>query len=801
MVKLGFFVLLLVSFGSCKDITDQYLYKRPSWLEGKLYTQMDSREELSLFVEGVSRTAYKDVLDRSGYFTVFAPTNNAMKAYMTEKGYASVQDIPVEVMEGIVRFHTLQNGWNIEQLKYFRGRWIDEDQVENYTNLYYKRSTIFEDSARFITYGNAQFTKGVRKKYKIIPSGRKVIPLYYREALELEDKTMDDYAQYIKRSDIGADDICYGYGKVIDREIPAENGFVYTVDRVMEPMKTVRQYLENSDNQEKYSKFLSILDEFRYLTPDYDATNAQEGADLGRDIDTLYTSSYRMSSGLLFFNPDQEISLLSSFLGGTSLGKHPSIFVPNDAAFNELMDATILADGNYFNLKGVPLFVKAYLLQSFMSQSAAFDVDLDKGIVSLDNDSINNEVLPVENVAENVICSNGYFVGLNKSYVPDILGSVTGPVVMRPDYTYWMYSMYRTGMLSSLKTRGNEYSVFAVPDVACERDSSFILSVPDPDEPLMFNFWSWNFLSGMEEFLSRSTQKSMLKNHVALGTFKSYDEGGASVQYLPSLGGNYILYYERNDTTFARGPVGSSARRDFVYTDPETGEDSTWRDSEAAEIVIEKLTDKTTNGDCYSATNWFSLNGTKLYGRLQGYSKFMELLYKAGLANQTYSSLQIGLLSGEQCTGFIPNDAALETFQADTIENLGVLRMLLKSHFVRGAMIFTDGNEDGGDYRTLSGATMAIETGPDHLVLLNDKTDLFDDYNVIEDNPEFNLDIYADSDNPLRDNLLNTKLRLNIFSANDLSQDASIYDYTTQAVTHQISTVIVPEELKAYFGK
>lgn len=806
MVKLGFFVLLLVSFWSCKDITDQYLYKRPSWLEGKLYKQMSSRDDLSLFVEGVARTAYKDVLDRSGYFTVFAPTNDAMKAYMSEKGYASVQDIPVNVMEGIVRFHTLQNGWNIEQLKFYRSGWIEEEDIENYSSLFYKRSTIFEDSAQFIRYGNTQYTGGVKKDYKIIPTGRKVVPLYYREAMELENRTMDDYASYVGRTDIGADDICYGAAKVLEREIPAENGFVYTVDRVMEPMKTVRQYLENSDKGESYSKFLSLLDEFRYLTADYDATNEQEGADLGRDIDTLYTTSYRLYGNDFGVNPDQEITFAGTATS-FDLGGHPSVFIPNDAAFNQLMAMTLTSDEfpHYFNMKSVPLFVKAFLLISFMSESEALDSDLERGIMTLEKtDSINYEVMPEESIAEKAICSNGYFIGLNKSYVPSFLSSVVGPIIMRPGYSYLMYGVRQASLFPALMAKGANYSFFAVPDAACDRDSSFVITVPDPDEPLLYSFWNWNFLTGMEEPISRSIVKKMIKNHIAMGTFTSYDNGGASVQFLPTLGGNFVKYYERNDTAFAQGTARSSERADFFYTDPLTGEDSTWRDAKQTEIIVDKLPEPTDNGSTYATSNWFKLNTTGLYDRLKGYNKFIQLMYKSGLASETYARHYLELSSGEQCTGFIPSDAALETFQADTITNRAVLRTLLLSHFVRGVMIFTDGNVQSGDYQTLlSSVSLSVETGIDMLKLLNDKTDEFDDYDVIKDNSEYNEDRYLvnGSDNAVRDNLLNEKLNLNVLSANVNSSATSNYDRTTQAVTHKIETVIVPEVLKAYFNK
>ncbi len=75
---------------------------------------LHSHEEYSEFAEIVSRATYSkrginimDLISCYGQFTCFAPTNEAVDAYLKENGYASVSDIPVDVCDTIARTHLI----------------------------------------------------------------------------------------------------------------------------------------------------------------------------------------------------------------------------------------------------------------------------------------------------------------------------------------------------------------------------------------------------------------------------------------------------------------------------------------------------------------------------------------------------------------------------------------------------------------------------------------------------------------------------------------------------------------------
>lgn len=63
--------------------------------------------EFSILVQAVIKAGLTDVLAKSGPFTVFAPTNDAFVALLLERGYSSLDDIPVDVLKSVLLYHVV----------------------------------------------------------------------------------------------------------------------------------------------------------------------------------------------------------------------------------------------------------------------------------------------------------------------------------------------------------------------------------------------------------------------------------------------------------------------------------------------------------------------------------------------------------------------------------------------------------------------------------------------------------------------------------------------------------------------
>ena len=136
----------------------------------------------------------------------------------------------------------------------------------------------------------------------------------------------------------------------------------------------------------------------------------------------------------------------------------------------------------------------------------------------------------------------------------------------------------------------------------------------------------------------------------------------ARKEFIPTLGGNFILY----DTT--RRPV--------------------------------QLEEPTYNGKTYAARsfNW-PRTGNLFWIMKYDFPAFFDLMEKAGMVDQTWGEL-IFINETAFHTVFVPSDEALSGFDAESL-TLEELRLFIKYHYVEGDIIFTDGNKPSGHYETL----------------------------------------------------------------------------------------------------
>lgn len=62
---------------------------------------------LSSLVAALNRAGLVSTLDNPGEYTVFAPTNDAFQAFLTANGFASVNDVPVDVLTQVLLNHVV----------------------------------------------------------------------------------------------------------------------------------------------------------------------------------------------------------------------------------------------------------------------------------------------------------------------------------------------------------------------------------------------------------------------------------------------------------------------------------------------------------------------------------------------------------------------------------------------------------------------------------------------------------------------------------------------------------------------
>lgn len=116
------FILLLgiILMSSCEKRMAGGLYK--VYDDKMLDELMQEKPELSSFVSVVEKAGLTGTIHAYGTYTLFAPTNEAMAAYLEEKGVAKPEALTQEEAENIVKYHLVRDTIPITTADFIDGR-------------------------------------------------------------------------------------------------------------------------------------------------------------------------------------------------------------------------------------------------------------------------------------------------------------------------------------------------------------------------------------------------------------------------------------------------------------------------------------------------------------------------------------------------------------------------------------------------------------------------------------------------------------------------------------------------------
>ena len=86
----------------------------------------------SIFLEGADIAGFTNMLKGRSIMTVMAPDDEAFQTYLSEKGYASIKDMPVEEVKKLIGFHLMDYSYTKDMLVNFRpeGTSLGEDNSQ-----------------------------------------------------------------------------------------------------------------------------------------------------------------------------------------------------------------------------------------------------------------------------------------------------------------------------------------------------------------------------------------------------------------------------------------------------------------------------------------------------------------------------------------------------------------------------------------------------------------------------------------------------------------------------------------------
>ncbi|MCW3786999.1 fasciclin domain-containing protein [Plebeiibacterium sediminum] len=525
-LKIGLSMLLfLVLLVACDDLSEDSHYTDDGNLEEPIYTVLKNEGEFSMYLNCVDRAGYKDVLNSSGYYTVFAPTDVAFSTYLTDNGYGSIEDIPVEEVKRLVQYSIIFTSFSEESIDdaFTPDGEVEPNEAFRRKSLYYKGA--FNDNVEELG-GNvnvvdinwvvAEDAIGGTPILVTQDNNYKWIPVFTSNFMSSNNVFESDYLNFFPNSTLS--DFNVAGAQVTTTDLLCENGYAHGVDKVIEPLRNLLDIIES---KEEYSTFANILKQYlvNYRISPTEFINNYN--DFYGSTGLIYTKSYPN----LKFGPNTE-TIDPYITYGVDQNTTLTAFVPTNEAIQVFFDQ---------------IFLKWYNSLDDMSSELIADF--------INSHLFTNGIWPSKfeqwetkfteaDIIESEIGSNGFFYGTNRVQESDYFFTVWGEINLNPKYSLFKQACEDNNFNYTLMSSTN-WTVFLVDnDVMQEYGFTY-----DNDR----SEWSYNgSTSNASAYLSR-----WLGLHIILGKKTEFTEGDMIQTYGSDGEGEYIKF--ENGLFYASG--------------------------------------------------------------------------------------------------------------------------------------------------------------------------------------------------------------------------------------------------------
>lgn len=462
MMKRTLFLCLsfCLIFTQCSKEFDTY-YERPDWLEAPIYQILEEDGDFSLYLQAVDRTLQKQVLSGAGLYTCFAPNDEAFSAWLTQKGYKSVDEIPQEEVDALVAYSLVYNLFKQENLgsALVSKIWTP--------GLSYKYKTAYYPTlSREVYQGDTVWVIDVNKvggysysSKSVIAGNNKYLPVYTDAYFNASTPalTAADYNAFYPNSTWTGKNVGPASMVLVSDttyQHLAENGVVYEVDAVVEPIDKMYDILQK--RSEDFSEFLSLLD---YKTPD--GTYYYKGFSLidelteafqliypEKNIDAVYLRGY----GGLEFCPISEAFSGEASGSNATQENATTLFIPSNEAMQRFKEKKLL---KYFNsLDEVPAEAMTIFLNSQVATNLVwpsfFTTAINSQTEYLNGEGKNGKTLEEFGVKEKIMTSNGIIYVTDSLIKSRYFETVYTEIFLNPLYT-WLNTAYANYFNTSLR--------------------------------------------------------------------------------------------------------------------------------------------------------------------------------------------------------------------------------------------------------------------------------------------------------------------------------------------------------------
>jgi len=677
MKKCNFlWIFILILFAGCETEMDKY-FKVPDWLKGSAYEVLEQEGNFTLFLSAVDKSDFTELVKGKGIITVMAPTDEAFRTYLSEKGLNSVDDLTLTEINSLVGMHLVYYSFSTQDFMDYKPDGVESENLAPGT--YFKfRTKSREAITTAIDKANDNAVRKVVHKDRFLP--------VFSESFFTNsgsDPATEYETLYPDSKWTGQGGFNVANASVLEYQIVTDNGYLYYLDQVIEPLETIYAELERSG----YTKFAQLYDRFATYEYDPDATKAyaDEGDSLyvhGHyplpSIASEWTSTYSMTV------PDYaQMAALSSLAY--------NVIAPDDNSVEEFFQKNWAP--YYSSIDDVNIFPLYYLMNNHVYATSSTGANTIRFLLpNIVPAMIANSDFVDGNASADMdlikVCNNGMLYGLrNNILTPDLFESVIGLALKDPKYNMMLIMLTYTYSNYFNYSYGRSFDVFYPSDNMLLNNTTYEGRVLQYRQGNKYEFGSESVqIEGSDGMRSMYTYEmaGLIGAHIVDDIVYSRNSGGEEEIIYSTL--NDFEYLYRKGNKIYSSAIWNNGEEDLVI--PE----------------IEKA------GDFFNGTAWILKGEEEGASALTPEERFfgdyitsMVVTRPDALRGFSYfsstNSMQdpaLSFLQGERFIAFVPSFEALQADVAGNgyypITDTSVAGMVACDNYVQGLFVNLDEN-------------------------------------------------------------------------------------------------------------
>jgi uncharacterized surface protein with fasciclin (FAS1) repeats len=447
---------LVLVFACCEENMEHY--ERPDYLAGPIYQQLEKEGRFENYLTLLDTIGYKNILNRTGYFTVLAPNDSAFNIFLQDKGFVSLNQLDTVTMKQIVQYSIIDNGYTRRTLAAYQssGGWVYDVAFRRLTraNEYYHKDTIFKKE---VYEGSNKVIKEIEGEEVYIRNREnKHVPYFIDLFMNKQGLSSENLNKFFPG--IGYDGFNIMDARVINDNLIAENGYIYELGKVLTPLPNFDEYLVVHPQAGEMKTFKSILDMVSYGV--YDSAVYQSLP--------VYTKSFEaMEINKVKYSVDFPVNYEGwlTGVGGSNASQINcwTLFVPSNQAMEQLLNDKILK--HYASLDEIIKAKRANILFDIINDHMFYTAIWPEKMAS--NTAAFGKSLTDNDFFAYNMASNGFFYGINTVLESsNSFTSVFSEVYLNPEYSFMYDAMMspELNLKNILTNREIKYTLLLTPN-------------------------------------------------------------------------------------------------------------------------------------------------------------------------------------------------------------------------------------------------------------------------------------------------------------------------------------------------